>query len=327
MQIQFLDTGIFVPELELWLDPAVPCPTAWLSHAHSDHARGIHGQVLATSETIELYQMRWPDPDGIRRVTRLALGQPVEFRGARLTAIPAGHILGAAQLRMEYRGETVVYTGDMKRKPPIAGTTAEVAACDRLILESTFGLPIYYFLSREEAIERIVAFARTTLADGAAPVFLGYALGRGQEIAHVLCEAGIPTAVHGAIAKFIPVYERAGFRFDGWQRYDSSRMSGCALVVTPGMRSILEASRQDCRIAYVSGWAALANARARARAEELIPYSDHAGFDELLEIVEASGARRVNLVHGYKEPLAKILRDRGIDAHASHAAARDGEDA
>jgi Cft2 family RNA processing exonuclease len=327
MQIEFLETGIFLPELDLWLDPAAPCATAWLSHAHSDHARGVHGCVLATAETAECYEMRWPDPAGDRRIRRVPFGEPFDFREARLTAFPAGHILGAAQLRIEFGGETVVYTGDMKLRPPIAGATAELVACDRLILESTFGLPIYYFLSRDEARERIVEFARATLDDGATPVFLGYALGRGQEIAHVLSQAGIPVGVHGAIAKFLPVYERAGFGFEGWRPYEAGRIEGQALVVTPGMRTVFEASRHDCRIAYVSGWAALANARARTGAQELIPYSDHAGFDELMEIVETSGARRVDLVHGYAEPFAKILRDRGVDAHAARAAAREAEDA
>jgi putative mRNA 3-end processing factor len=93
-------------------------------------------------------------------------------------------------------------------------------------------------------------------------------------------------------------------------------MAGTALVVTPEFRNVLEASGKPVRIAYVSGWAALDNARARAGAEELIPYSDHADFDELLAIVEQSGAREVDVVHGYTEPFARILRDRGVDARA-----------
>ncbi len=327
MQPEFLETGIYLPELELWLDPRSNVATAWVSHAHSDHARGVHGTVFGTRETLAIYEIRWPS-EGPRVLQAMEFGQPIEFRGARLTALPAGHILGAAQLRIEFQGETLIYTGDIKLRPPLAGQTTEVALCDRLIVESTFGLPVYHFLDREEARSRIVTFARETLADGAVPVFLGYALGRGQEIAHALCEAGIRTAIHGAIAKYIPEYERAGYRFDGWRPYESRSLEGTAQVVTPGMRTLFEASSKDCRIAYVSGWAALANARARSGASELIPYSDHADFEELIELVEGTGARRVDLVHGYTEPLAKILRDRGIDARAAHAAAaREVEDA
>jgi Cft2 family RNA processing exonuclease len=157
-------------------------------------------------------------------------------------------------------------------------------------------------------------------------VFVGYALGRGQEIVHVLAQAGIGASVHGAIARLMPVYERAGYTFPGWTPYASRELEGKALVVVPNMRAFIEASGRNTRVAYVSGWAALDNARNRAGAEELIPYSDHAGFDELLEIVERSGAREVDVVHGYTDPLAKVLQSRGIDARAPREAASRAEE-
>jgi Cft2 family RNA processing exonuclease len=98
---------------------------------------------------------------------------------------------------------------------------------------------------------------------------------------------------------------------------------GKALVVTPDFRNYLEASGKNIRIAYVSGWAALDNARARAGAEVLIPYSDHADFDELLSIVDQTGAREVDVIHGYTEPFARILRLRGIDATAHTSTAQE----
>jgi len=177
-------------------------------------------------------------------------------------------------------------------------------------------LPIYHFLDRETARERIVACAREALSDGLSPVFVGYPLGRGQEIVHTLCSAGIPTSVHGSIARMIPGYEVAGYSFPGWESYAPWATEGKALVVTPTFRSYLEASGKRIRIAYVSGWAALHNARARSGAEELIPYSDHADFAELVAIVEGSGARHVDVVHGYTEAFAAILRSRGIDAYS-----------
>ena len=245
--------------------------------------------------------------------------------------MPAGHILGAAQLLIEYGQERVVYTGDIKLRAPLCGAATEIVQCDRLIIECTFGLPIYHFLDQDEAAGRMVAFARECLDEGVSPVFYGYALGRGQEIAHVLCRAGIPVAVHGAVARFIPFYERAGYAFDGWQPYDAKRArggggGGQALVVTPGMRNVLEAAGKNFRVAYVSGWAGLANARARAGAEELIPYSDHGDFGELVQMIERSGASRVDLVHGYTEPFARILRHRGISAYAAGALSEPEDD-
>jgi Cft2 family RNA processing exonuclease len=273
--------------------------------------------LFGTETTLEIYRMRWPEQEGTRQELRaVRYGESWEFRGARLTAFPAGHILGAAQLLVEYEGERLVYTGDLKLRAPLCGRATELVAADHLIVESTFGLPIYHFLSREEAAERILNFARESLEDGATPVFTGYPLGRGQEIAHVLGAEGIPVSIHGAIARYIPVYERAGYRFGQWTEYEARAVEGKALVVAPGMLRNLEARGLDMRHAYVSGWAAVDNARLRSGAETLIPYSDHADFSELLELVERSGARRVDVVHGYAEAFAKVLRSRGIHAAA-----------
>jgi Cft2 family RNA processing exonuclease len=317
VEITFTSQGIWLPEIDLWLDPQERFENAWISHGHSDHSRGLHGHVIGTSDTLRIYRLRWPeDAEAPQHFWPLEHRQSMDFRGARLTAFPAGHIVGAAQLLIEWQGERIVYTGDIKLRPPICGSTTEIAPCDRLIIESTFGLPIYHFLSKEEAADRIISFAKESLAEGITPVYIGYPLGRGQEIVHVLCQEGIPTAVHGSIARMIPAYEAAGYAFPGWVPYVAKETEGKALVVVPGFRVILEASGKKTRLAYVSGWAALDNARARVGAEELIPYSDHADFDELLAIVEQSGATEVDVVHGYTEAFASILSQRGVIARA-----------
>ncbi len=322
MHVEFRETGIYLPAIDLWLDNTEACGASWISHGHSDHARGCHAKAIGTSTTLRFYLMRlWlseeqQQPEQIP----LEFGESMEWNGATLTALPASHILGAAQLLVEYEGERLVYTGDIKLRPPLCGETTQPAACDRLIIESTFGLPIYQLLTRDEAIEKILAFARNCLAENVTPAFIGYSLGRGQEIVHVLCQAGIRTAVHGSIAKFIQVYQEHGYTFDGWEPYDAKTTAGKALVVLPTHGSALEASGKNVRLAYVSGWAAVDNARARSGAEELIPYSDHADFNELLELVERSGARHVDVVHGYTAPFAHILRKRGYSAAAPQRA-------
>jgi Cft2 family RNA processing exonuclease len=244
----------------------------------------------------------------------------------RLQAIPAGHILGSAQLLIDTGSERIVYTGDIKQRAPICGNTTVIVSCDRLIVESTFGLPIYHFLSRAEAAQRIVDFAKRTQEQGVTPVFVGYPLGRGQEIAHVLGRHGIATAIHSAIAKFVPDYEGAGYEFGDWITYENKKPSDRALVVVPGVRKFLEAEGLDFRTAYVSGWASLSNARLRAEAQELIPYSDHGDFEELIALVEGSGCREVDVIHGYAEPFARILRQRGYEARAPYGEARRSEE-
>jgi Cft2 family RNA processing exonuclease len=318
MRVDFKAGGIYLPEIKLWLDSTEPCPATWVSHGHSDHARGCHGTVLGTAETLRFYRMRlWLEPDQPEPEMRiLGFRESTEWNGAKLTCFPAGHILGAAQLLVEFKGERLVYTGDIKLRPPLCGEQTVPVPCDRLIIESTFGLPIYSLLDREEGERRIVAFAESCLKEGVTPVFIGYALGRGQEIVHVLSQAGIRTGVHGAIAKFLATYEERGYSFSGWEPYDAKAITGKALVVVPSHTNALEASGKNIRIAYVSGWAALDNARSRAGAEELIPYSDHADFDELLELVTASSPKHVDVVHGYTAPFCRILQRRGFSAAA-----------
>ncbi len=318
MRVDFTESGIYLPEIDLWLDNTQPCDATWISHAHSDHARGNHRLAIGTPATLRLYQMRVYVPEnGISpQMLTLEFGEGIRWNGATLSAYPASHILGAAQLLVEFRGERLVYTGDIKLRPGLAGAGTQVIACDHLIIESTFGLPIYKFVSREQAQARIIGFARECFALGQIPAFTGYALGRGQEIVHVLTNAGFQVAVHGAIARYIPVYEEHGFQFPGWEPYDAKNIAGKALVVVPGHTEVLKASGRNLREAYVSGWAAVDNARTRGGAEELIPYSDHADFDELLALVEQSGAKHVDVVHGYTEAFAHILQTRGISAAA-----------
>lgn len=325
MHVTYSAEGIYLEALDLWLDPRRSQPAAWVSHAHSDHARGGHGIALGTRETLEIYALRAGEVAAQTEMRPLAYGETVEWKGARLTCLPAAHILGAAQLLVEYGGERLVYTGDIKLQEPLCGAATEVTACEHLVMECTFGLPVFHFLSREEAAERIVDFARECLDDGDTPAFLGYALGRGQEIAHVLASAGIPTQVHGAITRYFPWYERAGYGFGDWLPYQREGVAqgrgargseGRALVAVPSFRTTLQAGSKRVRIAYVSGWASMDNARARTGAEALIPYSDHGGFGELLALAERTGARRVDAVHGFTETFARILRDRGLEAEA-----------
>lgn len=325
MRIDHRAEGIYLPDIELWLDAREPVGANWISHAHSDHARGVHGCTYGTPPTLALYRMRVDVPEDAR-LCALAYGESVRHGEATLTALPAAHIVGAAQLLVEWRDQRLVYTGDIKLRRPLCGVETLPVRCDQLIIESTFGLPVYRFLNRDQAREQMVAFARECIADGAVAAFLGYPLGRGQEVVYALRQAGVPVLVHGAIARYLPVYEEHGYEMGGWEPYEAKAGKGKALVVVPGLRAYLEASGRNVRVAYVSGWAALSNARTRAGAEYLIPYSDHAGFDELLELVRATGARDVDVVHGYTEAFARILRSQGVQARGIALSAREAQE-
>ena len=49
---------------DAWIDPSEPKPRAWVTHGHGDHARGGHGAVLATPETLAIMEVRYGPQSG-----------------------------------------------------------------------------------------------------------------------------------------------------------------------------------------------------------------------------------------------------------------------
>ncbi len=306
--------GLFAPAFEAWIDPAAPAPRAIVSHAHADHAAAGHGEVWATRETLGIYRRRNPEWTGRERP--LAYGETVAGDGAELTLFPSGHILGSAQIRIEGPTGSLLYTGDFRRGASRTAVPAEAPRSDVLVTESTFGLPVFRFPPRPELEAHLVSACRAAADDGVVPVVLAYALGKSQEAALALTEAGIPTVLHGAAWKLVPEYEAAGFAFPLSRPYDSGPVQpGEVLIVPPHCaRTPVVRQVRKRRIAYLSGWALREASRAEHDAEVLLPFSDHADFDELLAHAADVSPRRVLTHHGYARDFARILQGRGVEA-------------
>ena len=306
--------GLYAPAFDAFVDPHEPVARAILSHAHSDHAIAGLGEVWATPQTIALYRRRHPEWSGTAR--ELLTGETFERGSMRLTFFPAGHILGSAQVFLEEGGRSLLYTGDFKRR---AGTTAAPAQTPRanvLLTETTFGLPVFRFPPRETLAERLVAACRGALEEGKTPILLAYALGKSQEAAAILNAAGIPTVFHGAAWKLLPEYAAAGFHFPLGRAYtDGPTAPGEALIVPPNCvrTPVVQKIKKRC-VLYLSGWALRSASRADFDADVLLPMSDHADFDELLEHVDAVGPETVLTMHGYAKDFARIVTNRGIEA-------------
>ena len=147
--------GLHVVPADVWIDPARPVASALVTHGHADHARGGHGCTVATRATLDIMALRYGPA---ARATPVAYGETLRLGGGVTASfVPAGHVLGSAQIVLEHAGERVVVTGDYKRCPDPTCPPFQVTPCDVFVTEATFGLPVFRHPPVEQEIARLLA--------------------------------------------------------------------------------------------------------------------------------------------------------------------------
>jgi Cft2 family RNA processing exonuclease len=327
VKVETLGRGVLLPELKLALDTSARGFASVVSHAHGDHIPWEAQEAWASPETRDLLALRKPD----LVVHEIPWREPTRVGATRITLFPAGHILGSAVTLVEAPdGDRLLYTADTKTREGLTTPLAEFPEADTLIVESTFGLPIYHFPPTEALRGRAVRWAKETIAEGEVPVFLGYALGKSQELLAILHAGGVPTVAHGAVWNVCQAYERRGVHFPTTRPYVPGDVKGAALVVPGSFAEHPMVTKLDHRIAYCSGWAMLSKSRIQMDADLLLPLSDHADYPGLLDIVARVRPRKVYANHGYADVLTHLLRKQGHDATAlavGHTDEDEGDDA
>ncbi|MCF3111281.1 ligase-associated DNA damage response exonuclease [Niabella sp. CC-SYL272] len=314
--LQFREEGIYFPAADLYIDPWKPVPRAVITHGHSDHARPDMGSYLCHTLTKEILRHRLgPDIS----IQTLDYNELLHINGATLSFHPAGHIVGSAQVRLEYKGEVWVVTGDYKLLNDGVSTPYEPVACHSFITESTFGLPVYNFNPCAAIYEDINHWCAQNAKEGYSSVLIGYALGKAQNIlANLDPELGVPL-LHGAVFNMNEALARAGLSFPGeWLTPETpaDRLKN-AVVVAP--QSVLGTSwlrrLQPCRVAICSGWMALRGPRRRLSVDKGFALSDHCDFEQLNTAIKTTGAQNIYVTHGYQSVYSRWLREQyGLNA-------------
>lgn len=322
--------GLYCEPADLFIDPARAVPRALITHAHSDHARPGHGAVLATPETLALMTRRLGEGRAGLSQQPLACGESLDINGVRVTLQPAGHVLGSAQIVLEWRARRVVVTGDYCPRPQPTCAPFTPIACDLLITEATFGLPVFRHPPAEGEIARLLrslaVFPDRTHVVGA------YALGKAQRLIALLRAAGYdaPIFLHGALFPLIEVYRAFGQTFGDLRPAtvaDKAALKGALVIAPPGAIQDRWARRlHDPVVALASGWMRVRQ-RAKSRGVELpLVISDHADWDELNATADAAQATEVWVTHGREEALIHALASRGIRGRALSLIGRGEED-
>lgn len=304
---------------ELYLDSRRPRARCFVSHAHSDHL-GVHRHAIATEPTRVLAEYRV----GMRGATELAYNVDYDFcPQTRLRLVPAGHVFGSAMLHVTRPEGTLLYTGDFKLRECLTVERAQPLEADVLVMESTFGQPFFRFPPWRAVVDQLLGIVRAAFRDGRQPIVMGYTLGKAQEITRILTDAGFRVTVHGAVFNTNRIYEAHGVKLGVYRKYNAWDFHG-AKALPLEERGVLVAPPNVARSGFVTrfekpvtvvmtGWGMLKNAPYRYGVDHVLPLSDHADFDELLELIERVRPKKIYSHHGYKE-FADILRARGHDA-------------
>ena len=311
-------SGLLLRGTQLALDPRGRSPLGFLSSARLGRT-ALPERVVATGPTLALIEALTPRLLSNSAPLPAQPGKPFALGPLKLTLHHAGCVLGSAWLRCEQEGKVVVWGADLGGSGTRAPRTAEPREqprCDTLILRAVHGHPRYVFPPRDELFARLEEFVQQTLADGLTPVVLAAPLGGAQEAAKFLGDRGHRLRLHPAIHRSALVYEKLGVGFQDLESFESAAAPGEVVIVPYGARVGRRGPIGAHRAVLLSGRAVEEGVAERAAVDLALPLSDHAGFDELIELAERSGAKRVLTVDGFAAELAAELRARGMDAYA-----------
>lgn len=314
--IQPTQKGLYCAPGDFYIDPWAAVRRAVITHAHSDHAYRGCGAYLAAQEGERVLRLRLGQEAAIRT---LPYGEPLEINGVRVSLHPAGHILGAAQVRVEYRGEVAVVSGDYKTQPDPTCAPFEPVKCHLFVTESTFGLPIYRWPDPAGVFAAINGWWAANQAAGKASLLFGYALGKAQRLLAGVDASIGPIYTHGAVENVNIAYRASGQTLPHTQLVSEWRGDwSAALIIAPPLAHNTPWSRKFGAVstAFASGWMRIRGTRRRRAVDRGFVLSDHVDWPGLMDSIAATGAGQVWVTHGYVPVVVRYLIERGIDARA-----------
>jgi putative mRNA 3-end processing factor len=313
--IEFTDKGLYCPQGRFYIDPWRPVDKAVITHAHSDHARAGSGSYLSHRLTKPLLEWRL----GPHPFETVEWGEPVFLNGVRVSLHPAGHIIGSSQVRVEYKGEVWVVSGDYKTEDDGLSGAFEPVPCDVFVTESTFGLPIYNWKPQPAIFTDIRDWVTKNKQEDTASVLIAYSLGKAQRLLLCLPAVTEKIYVHGAVWNIHQALVNAGVDLPAVERVtpDMPRelFKGQVVIGPSGAEGSPWIRRfGPYSVGVCSGWMQVRGNIRRRNADAGFALSDHADWKGLLAAIRATGAEKVFVTHGFQAVLSRYLNEQGITA-------------
>ena len=279
------------------------------SHAHMDHAFQGEGKVVASNLTRRLLESRLD--------RELELGEHPDIE-----LIDSGHILGSTAALIESDGKRILYTGDVSTRDRAYIEGFEPVEADILITESTYGIPAYSLPPQKQIENNIKAF----IERGEAPFLFGYSLGKEQKIQWLAQKVtDRPLVAHCDVMKMNKVVEEhTDLSFDARPYGENKDLlrNGEGIFIGPTRFAKTDALNELVKAsngvkAGFSGWGMTDQYKYRGGYDKVFPFSDHCGFNDLVEMVKEVNPEKVYTHHGFDSEFASYLkREEGINARA-----------
>ncbi|MFC3695147.1 ligase-associated DNA damage response exonuclease [Chenggangzhangella methanolivorans] len=307
--------GLYCPPADAYIDPMRPVERALVTHGHADHARPGNDAVMATPETLAIMAARYGE-DFCRSRQPAAYGARAKVGDVTVSFHPAGHVLGSAQIRLEWKGFRAVVSGDYKRAPDPTAEGFEVVPCDLFVTEATFGLPVFRHPPPEREVAKLIDSVE--LFPERAHLVGAYSLGKAQRLMKLLREAGWdkPIHMHGAMVRVTETYAALGVDLGETIRVmaeDRKGLAGAIVICPPSaLRELWARKFPDPVAVAASGWLRV-RARAKQGGVELpLVVSDHADWDELRQTIRDTGAEEIWVTHGEEDALVHWCGTEGL---------------
>ncbi|PJZ71280.1 DNA ligase-associated DEXH box helicase [Leptospira perolatii] len=325
--IELRPQGIYVPIADVYVDPWKSVPKALITHAHSDHARSGSKYYLCTRDGYEVTRSRLGPNANLNAVD---YGQEIAINGMRIRFYPAGHILGSAQIRFEFKGEVLVISGDYKTESDQTCLPIEPIRCHTFLSESTFAFPFYDWPSAEFVFSEILDWWKYNQSQGCESVLRCYSLGKAQRLLLGLHEliskwpelSWEKIRVHETIEVINEAYRKSNVKIPPLQNRNVPFLPGSLHLLPPGGEDHLQGS--EIRTGFCSGWMQISANRKRGSIDRGFVLSDHADWKGLINVITETGAEKILLTHGKTEVISRYLTEKGI--RAEEFKTRFGED-
>lgn len=313
--IQFTKEGLYCPQGDFYIDPWLPVNKAVITHGHADHARFGNKFYLAQNFTVDIMKHRL----GENTYQAVGWNEPVYINGVKLSLHPSGHIIGAAQVRIEYKGEVWVAAGDYKVVDDGISGAFEPIACDTFITESTFGLPVYQWKPQEDIYGNMIDWIIKNKSNGKCSVLIAYSLGKAQRIIEALRPLNETIFAHGAVYNMQQVLINAGVPLLPVERVTpesgKSDFNNSVIIAPSGAEGSSWIRRfEPYELGICSGWMQVRGNVRRSNADRGFILSDHADWQGLLDAIKSTGAGKVFVTHGFQAVFSRYLNEIGIES-------------